>query len=134
MCVCTQSKQQKFVIQKCLMSNFNICMSIWYEAAKSNLKKLQIVQNKCLKIIYNKHWRYWTQLLHSETGYQRIEDFIKTLNKKYFENVENSSYQMIRDCSESTRGSFLNKNHQIENDMYRVYYFYIIQLYTYILF
>ena len=45
---------------------------LWYKAARTHLKKLQVIQNKCLKIINNKHWRFSTSLLHNETGYDKI--------------------------------------------------------------
>jgi hypothetical protein len=37
--------------------------------------KLQIIQNKCLKIIKNRHWRYSTSDLHQETNIPMIEAF-----------------------------------------------------------
>lgn len=73
---------------------------IWFKAAKSHIKKLQILQNKCLKIIHRKHWRFPTQLLHDETGYEKLYDFINRLKTKYFENNENSTYRLIRECNE----------------------------------
>ncbi|KAI8126988.1 putative RNA-directed DNA polymerase from transposon X-element [Lucilia cuprina] len=71
---------------------------VWYTAANYHLKRLQIIQNKCLKIINNKNWKYPTNILHQETKYEKIFDFITRLNNKYFEKVENSSYPLIREC------------------------------------
>lgn len=73
---------------------------IWYKAAKTHLKKLQIIQNKCLKIINKKHWRYSTQLLHIESKYELIVNFIKRINEKYQDAIANSPYQLIRECRE----------------------------------
>lgn len=70
---------------------------VWYKAAKCHLKKMQIIQNKCLKMINNKHWRYSTQTLHNETGYEMYSDFILRINQNYFTNIRNSSYDIIRD-------------------------------------
>lgn len=57
---------------------------IWYRAAKSHIKKFQIIQNKCLKIIYDKNWHFPTSTLHEETGYELFADFVKRLNNKFF--------------------------------------------------
>lgn len=98
----TLNIHNKNLIYKCVIRpTLTYGSPIWYKAAKTHRKKLQIIQNKCLKIINKKHWRYSTQLLHSETGYERIDDFVKKLNNKYYENIENSSYQMIKECRES---------------------------------
>jgi hypothetical protein len=40
----------------------------WFDCAPTHKKKLQIIQNKCLKIIKNRHWRYSTDTLHEETN------------------------------------------------------------------
>jgi hypothetical protein len=47
----------------------------WYNCAATHKKKLQIIQNKCLKIIKNRHWRYSTFDLHQETNIPMIEAF-----------------------------------------------------------
>ena len=73
------------------------------QAAKTHLKKLQIIQNKHFKIINNKHWRFSTQLLHKRTS---IIDLIKIINIKYLESTENSLYQQISECRESVENYF----------------------------
>lgn len=75
---------------------------IWYTAANSHLKKLQIIQNKCLKMINNKHWRYPTHRLHLETNYEKIIEFIARLNTNYFNKIESSTYPLIRECRQLT--------------------------------
>lgn len=50
---------------------------IWCHATKSRMKKLQILQNKCLKQINNLPWRFGTEDLHSLTGYPKITDLLK---------------------------------------------------------
>lgn len=95
-------KNKNLIFKNVIRPTITYACPIWYKAAKTHLKKLQILQNKCLKIINNKHWRYSTQLLHSDTGYEKIYDFIERLNNKYFENIENSTYPMIRECRESS--------------------------------
>ena len=70
------------------------------QSCKDTSEKLQIIQNKCLKIIINKHWRFSTQFLHNETGYERI-DLIKRINIKYQESIENFPYQLIKEYRES---------------------------------
>lgn len=93
------SQKNKNLIFKCVIRP---CLSyaspIWYKSAKCHLKRMQIIQNKCLKIIYRKPWRYPTSSLHEETGYELFADFIKRLNEHYFLKVQHSPYSIIREC------------------------------------
>jgi hypothetical protein len=47
-----------------------LCFGVetWFDCAPTHKNKLQIIQNKCLKIIKNRHWRYSTNTLHEETN------------------------------------------------------------------
>lgn len=93
--------KNKNLIYKCVIRPILTYASpVWYKAAKSHIKKMQIIQNKCLKMINNKHWRFPTSLLHVETGYEMLLNFIHRLNNKFFTKIENSSYSMIRECRE----------------------------------
>lgn len=93
------SHQNKNLLFKCVLRPIlSYASPIWYKAAKCHLKKLQIIQNKCLKIINNKYWRYSTRRLHNETGYEMFTDFIARQNLNYFSRTSNSSYAIIREC------------------------------------
>lgn len=93
--------KNKNLLYKCVIRPIlSFASPIWYRAAKSHLKRLQIVQNKCLKMINCKHWRYSTATLHEETGYELFKDFIKRLNENYFNKITDSSYEILRECNE----------------------------------
>lgn len=74
---------------------------VWYKAANSHIKKLQIIQNKCLKIIHNKNWRFSSNALHEETGYSFLRDFIHTLSNNFFIKNQHSPHPLIRNCQDS---------------------------------
>lgn len=95
-------KNKNLLFKSVIRPTLTYACPIWYTAANCHLKKLQIIQNKCLKMIHIKHWRYPTFLLHQETGYETIIDFIARLNLKYFDKIENSTYPLIRECRELT--------------------------------
>lgn len=93
--------KNKNLIFKCVLRPIlSYASPVWYKAANSHLKKMQIIQNKCLKIINNQPWRYSTRLLHLETGYEKFTDFIMRQNLNYFNKITNSSYDIIRECRE----------------------------------
>jgi hypothetical protein len=67
----------------------------WFDCATTHKKKLQIIQNKCLKIIKNRHWRYSTDALHEETNMPRIEDFGIKIHDKFMHRSRFSENPLI---------------------------------------
>jgi hypothetical protein len=55
----------------------------WSGCATSHKKKLQVLQNKILKMILNKPWYYSTDDLHEEAGVSRLTEHI-TLSDRAF--------------------------------------------------
>lgn len=100
-CRSTLSLKNKNLIYKCVIRPIlSFASPIWYRAAKTHLKKLQVIQNKCLKMIHNKPWRFPTSLLHAETGYELFMDFVKKINVTHFQKILDSRYCKIRECRE----------------------------------
>ena len=47
------------------------------QTTKSNLDKVQILQNKLLKVLYMKNYRFSTNKLHHDLSILKFEDMIK---------------------------------------------------------
>jgi Reverse transcriptase (RNA-dependent DNA polymerase) len=69
---------------------------IWKHSAWTHRKKLQIIQNKTLKIINNLPWRFSTAELHNLTNYQLLDNFIDSLSTKFFDGCAHSPFEIIR--------------------------------------
>jgi Reverse transcriptase (RNA-dependent DNA polymerase)/Endonuclease-reverse transcriptase len=65
-------------------------------AAKTHLNKIQIVQNKCLRMALNARYRTRIKTLHKRAKIPLISDFITKLTKSFFENSANSDNQLIK--------------------------------------
>lgn len=91
-------KNKNLIFKSVIRPTLTFACPIWYKAANTHIKKLQIIQNKCLKIIYNLRWRYPTDILHSRSGYEKIHEFIYRLSQSYNDRNIHSSYPMIRAC------------------------------------
>lgn len=95
------SHKNKNLIYKCVIRPIiSFASPIWCKAANTHLKRLQIIQNKCLKMINNKPWHHPTTHLHRETGYELFSSFIRRLNENYFEKLSNTPYEILRECNE----------------------------------
>jgi len=58
---------------------------------KSKLKKLQVFQNKFLRIATNSPWYVRNQQIHSELEVPTISNFISKLSVTFLENIHRSS-------------------------------------------
>jgi hypothetical protein len=71
--LCIQNKL--LLYRACIRPILTYGVEVWHDCAATHRRKLQIVQNKCLKIINNRNWRYSTSALHEESGMPLIQDF-----------------------------------------------------------
>lgn len=69
---------------------------IWVSAAKTHIKKLQVVQNKALKQIHNLHWRFHTTDLHQITNYLLVEELIIKMARDFRQRCGESEYANLR--------------------------------------
>lgn len=70
---------------------------MWYQkTAKTHLKKLQIIQNKNLKIIFNLPRRYPTVLLHRNYNQNTINTHCEDLSCKFEERCRSSNFELLR--------------------------------------
>lgn len=72
---------------------------VWAHAAKTHIKKLQVVQNKCLKLINELPMDHSTSHLHQLMGYKMMASTIKDHADKFEERCRTSSYVMIRELA-----------------------------------
>ena len=88
----------KTVIRPILLYGCNV----WGKAAKTHIKKIQVVQNKALKIIHKLPRLYRTRDLHIRYSHQTIKDVIDTQNLAFTNRCRNSEYDLIKHLSEDT--------------------------------
>lgn len=75
---------------------------VWGNVAKTHIKKLQVVQNKTLKIIYKLPRLYRTRELHSRYSQQTIKEIIDSQNLAFSNKCSISEYELIQNLSEDT--------------------------------
>lgn len=91
--LCIQNKLLLYKI--CIRPILCYGIETWHDCAATHRRKLQIIQNKCLKIIMNRHWRFSTAALHEETGVPLIEDFSEKICGRFFERSRFSENPLI---------------------------------------
>lgn len=75
---------------------------VWGNTAETHVRKLQIVQNKVLKIIFKLPRLYRTKDLHQRYSQQTIKDVIKTQNLAFSNKCSISEYELIKNLSDDT--------------------------------
>lgn len=73
---------------------------VFKDAANCHMKKIQIIQNKNLKIINNLPWRFPTSVLHENTEVPMISVFIEQQCSSFYAKCEQSSFPLIRNLVE----------------------------------
>ena len=89
-------KNKLLLFKMCIRPILTYGCQIWYGCAKTHLKKLQIIQNKNLKIIYNLPSRYPTDVLHSRANIKSIKNFITDMALSFEEKCRRSIYAHLR--------------------------------------
>lgn len=93
-------KNKALLYKMCIRPIMTYGCQIWFtKVAKSHIKKLQIIQNKNLKIIHNLPHRYSTTRLHSTYGYKMINIYMKDLMLSFKDKFRLSSFDSIRNIS-----------------------------------
>lgn len=70
---------------------------VWGNCAKQHLTKLQICQNKILKIIYHLPKYFSTERLHERDNIEMISDFIQKLHQKYTVRLQSTENPLINE-------------------------------------
>ena len=75
------------VIQSLVLSQLDYCPSIWSKAAKKDLNKLQIAQNKAARLALHCSIRTNVQAMHKKLSWLTVKSRLKTSLLTFFRNV-----------------------------------------------
>lgn len=78
------NEQNKLLLFKTVFRPiFTYGAPVWAECATTHKQKIQIHQNKILKMMLNKHWRTSTVQVHNLAGVEYIDEHIQNLKTKF---------------------------------------------------
>lgn len=72
---------------------------IWCSIAKTNLKPLQIFQNKCLRLVLSENKYAKINDLHTKTSLLMIEDYAKELGEKFYNDTQISTNPLTKNIT-----------------------------------
>lgn len=91
------SIENKLIIFKVIFQSIILYGApLWHDVSNCHLKRLQISQNKILKMMGNLSYRFSTSRLHSQYKLSLVKDKIDTINEKFIDKCSYSSYDHIR--------------------------------------
>mgnify|MGYP002775233228 CR=1 FL=1 len=87
-------KELKILLYKqCILPILTYACPVWSNTSKSNIEKLQKVQNRCLRMALNKNIRTKIKALHEEAKIQPVKERILDLTQKFFDyNIKQINY------------------------------------------
>lgn len=94
----TLNLKNKILLYKmCIRPIITYGCQVWFNrSAKTHTKKLQIIQNKNLKIIHNLSPRFSTNLLHRKFDHKMFNTTARELTLSFNERCRRSTYETIR--------------------------------------
>lgn len=91
------SSRSKIILYKSLIrSSMLYACPIWSMSCQSNLNKLQIAQNKFLRIIGNYRKFSLVSTMHNELNIEYINEYIHVLSSNYFRRIEMHQNALVR--------------------------------------
>lgn len=90
-------KNKLLIYKSCIRPILTYGCQVWSgRCAKTNVRKLQIIQNKNLKIILNLNRRFSTILLHSRFKMDMLNTVICKLTQRFEDRNRSSNYVVLR--------------------------------------
>jgi exonuclease III len=87
---------------------------VFTNCANTHLNTLQILQNKCLRMVSNAPFRTRVSLLHTKLGLETVKAFINRLTENFYKNSAKSSNKLVSRLGEySTRKNFPKLKHRL---------------------
>lgn len=90
-------KNKILLYKMCIRPIMSYSCQVWFhKTARSHTKKMQIIQNKNLKIIHKLPPRFSTKMLHRNFGHKMFSSFVKELTLTFNNKCRMSNYETIR--------------------------------------
>lgn len=90
---------------------------VWGTAASSSLNRLQVFQNKILRIILKCPWYVRNNQVHHELGVSSIFDYIKALSRKFFNRLPNTTGITFFDIGNASNLNLLRLKPRLPQDL-----------------
>jgi len=75
----------------------------WRSAAPSHVRRLQVLQSKCLRLATGAHWYVSNRQIHEDLGVPLLADHIKALTESFDSKLADVGNPLVRQ-----RGRYLN--------------------------
>lgn len=92
------SKKNKFLLYKGIIRPLlTYAAPVWIDAPIRAIYGLQVIQNKCLKIILRLTRRFPTELLHEISNFPTINELLATIRQNFLDKCAQSDHELIRE-------------------------------------
>lgn len=69
---------------------------VWHDASECHIKRLQIAQNKLLKMMYDLPYHFSTNRLHSLHNIPKVRDKINNITSTFYDRCSHSQFDHIK--------------------------------------
>lgn len=115
----TSRKIKILLVKTILRPIYTFGAPIWSNASPTSINKVQIMQNKCLRLALGKD-RYTTiRELHDEANIPTVKDYVETIAKKFYAGTVTHENRLIQGII-STRG--VHHKHKLSYEHLPIYH------------
>ncbi|GFU77278.1 putative RNA-directed DNA polymerase from transposon X-element [Trichonephila clavipes] len=69
---------------------------VWRAAAATHMKKIQVMQNKILRVMKNAPWYVRNDVIHNDLQMEPISNYITKLSRNVFKSIESNDNPIIK--------------------------------------
>jgi Reverse transcriptase (RNA-dependent DNA polymerase) len=87
---------------------------VFANCADCHMRRLQVLQNKCLRMVPNAHFRTRISSLHHKTGIPMIKSFVNKLTESFYKKSSYSENKLVsRLCDYSRQSNLIRPKHRL---------------------
>ena len=90
-------KEKKILINSCFMANFNCCPLVWMFSSASSLKKIENLQKRALRFLYNDYEISYEELLLKSDRATMNVNRLRILYTEIYKTINSLNPNFMRD-------------------------------------
>ena len=99
-------KCRKMIFQSFVLSNFTCCPLVWHFCGKQNNGKIEKIQERALRILYDDHESEYSKLLDKSGAITMLQSRLNCIILEVFKSIHNANPLCIQDMFEIKKSSY----------------------------
>ena len=103
-------KERKILVQSFVYSNFDYCPLVWYFSSAKSLQKIEKIQERALRFLYNDHHISYSDLLVKSERCTMHVSCLRVLCIEIFKTLQNLNPSFMQDIFKIRSSTYSSRN------------------------